>query len=121
MPAAIRRIHFMYGEALMSAGLSSFLTNMFVIATMHHPRISVVTAVEMPWTAYSEWMNVCSTFAPKVPIRKPRMFTMMTTAAVNSTLSPCFMHMISDRAIVSTVSRSWSSKPANRHPNATAA
>ena len=88
---------------------------------MHHPRISVVITVETQWTRYSELMNDCSTSAPSVPSMKPRMFAIMTMVAVNSTLSPCFMQMIRDIAMVSTVSRSSSDTPDRRHTNATAA
>ena len=101
--------------------MSSLLENTMVIATMHHPRISVVISVEREWITYSDRMKEPRTLAPSVPRRYPIMLTMMTTAAVNSTFSPCLRQMISDSAIVRIVRKSSSSMPASLHKRATAA
>ena len=69
----------------MSSDLALFCPKMRVMATMHQPRISVVMMVDMQCTRYSEAMNVCNIFAPNVPMRNPRILTMITTDAVNST------------------------------------
>ena len=121
IPAAISRIHLMYCDDFRSVYFSAFWPKMLVIPMMLHQRISVVIIVDRQCTTYSELMKDCSTFAPNVPIRKPMMFTTMMTVAVNSIFKPIFMQMISDNAMVSTVSRSWSSIPAIRQPNATTA
>ena len=119
IPDARRRIHLRYGDDLKL--VVSFCPKTLVIPMMHHPRISVVIVVERQWTRYSDCMRACKVFAPNVPIRKPRMFTMITTVAVNSVFSPILIQMIRPIAIVSTVRNSWSSMPAVRHTNATTA
>ena len=121
IPDASSRIHLRYGDDLKLMASSSFCPKTLVIPMMHHPRISVVTVVERQWTRYSESMRTCSVFAPNVPIRKPSMFTMITTVAVNSVFSPIFMQMIRAIAIVSTVRSSWSSIPDVRQTKATTA
>lgn len=121
IPEAIMRSHFRYGDDLRLFFSELLPPNILVMATMHQPIISVVSRVEMACTAYSDLMKDCSTLAPRVPRRNPMMFTMITTAAVNSILSPCFMQMMRDIAIVSMVRKSSSSMPASLQTNATQA
>ena len=121
MNEATRSIHLMYGDVLSFVFSSSLCPKIFVIPMMHHPRISVVTTVEMHGTRYSDLMTAPRTSAPRVPSMYPSMFAMIMTAAVNSTLSPLFMQMIRAIAIVRTVSSSSSVMPAMRQPSATAA
>ena len=93
----------------------------FVSPIRLHPRISVVKNVAKACTANGESRNLWNISAPKLPSMYPRMFTTMMLAAVNSTLRPFFRQISRAIVIVSIVSRSSSSKPAARHPKATAA
>ena len=56
IPEATTNIHFMYGEDLRYSVCASFWLNIFVVPSMHHPRISVVMIVERQCTAYGDAM-----------------------------------------------------------------
>ena len=60
-------------------------------------------------------------FAITVPSRNPIMLTTIIIAAINSMLTPLFLHRISAIDIVRMVSNNSSSTPAIRQPKATAA
>ena len=119
IPAAANRVH-LRDEAV-SLLPDCIFGKSFEMPTTHHPRISVVTAVDTACTAYGELMSISSIEAPIVPNRYPRMFDMMMTAAVNSTLRFFLKQTSSTMVIVSSVSSSSSSIPASRQLNATTA
>ena len=121
IPDTMAMSHLKYGDDFMLCALSVLLANTLVMATMHHPSISVVTRVESEWITYSEDIKDCRTFAPIVPSMKPMRLTMMTMIAMNSIFTPCLRHMSRDMTIVRIVRKSSSSMPASLQARATAA
>ena len=112
IPPAVRRIHFRDDDdrdltSLLAVAGRGSLAN----ATIAHPRISVVMAVDRAWTANGELMNVSRMFAPSVPIRNPMMFPTMMIAAVNSMLRFLLKHTSRAMVMVRRVSRSSSPTP----------
>ena len=67
IPAAASRVHLSDDDVSL---LPDFiLGKSFEMPTTHHPRISVVTAVETACAAYGELMNMSRIEAPTVPKR----------------------------------------------------
>ena len=120
-PAAASRIHFRDDEDNLLPEADCCFGKSFEVPTTHHPRISVVMAVDTAWTAYGWLMTLFSSSAPTVPSKYPMMLTMMITEAVNSMLRFFLKHTSSAMAMVSIVSNNSSSMPAMRQLNATRA
>ena len=121
IPAAASRAHFREDDDSLLFEPERILGKSLEMPTTHQPRISVVTAVDMAWTAYGFLISCSNSVAPSVPRRYPRMLAMMIIAAVNSMLRFFLKQTSSTIAIVSIVRSSSSSIPANLQQRATTA
>ena len=121
IPAAASKVHLRVDDDSLLADSERILGKSLESPTTHQPRISVVTAVDMAWTAYGCLMSCSNIVAPRVPRRYPRMLDMMMTAAVNSMLRFFLKQTSRTIVIVSIVSRSSSSILASLQLSATTA
>jgi hypothetical protein len=120
-PAAARRIHFSDEDDNLLPETDCCFGKSLDVPTTHHPRISVVIAVDTAWIAYGWLMTLLSSSAPTVPNRYPIILTMIITDAVNSMLRFFLKQTSSAIVMVSMVSSSSSSMPAMRQLKATTA